>query len=54
MTISTPPWCLHWDRDGELAAGDREDLLITLVVREPGMARLMLSQAIQRREPTPH
>ncbi len=34
MTIHTPPWCLHWDRDGELAVGDRQDLLITLVVRE--------------------
>ncbi len=38
MTIHTPPWCLHCDRDGELAAGDRQDLLITLVVRGHGMA----------------
>lgn len=47
MTISTPPWCLHWGRDGELAAGDRQDLLSALVFRERGMARLMLTQALQ-------
>ena len=42
MSAATPPWCLHWGRDGELDSRDRQDLLETLVVEELGMARLML------------
>ena len=55
MSADTPPWCLHWGRDGELDSRDRQDLLETLVVKELGMARLMLQQALQNSElpPTP-
>ena len=55
MSAATPPWCLHWGRDGELDSRDRQDLLETLVVKELGMARLMLQQALQNSElpPTP-
>ncbi len=55
MSAVTPPWCLHWARDGELDSRDRQDVLETLVVQELGMARLMLHQALQSPElpPTP-
>jgi hypothetical protein len=55
MSAVTPPWCLHWARDGELDSRDRQDVLETLVVQELGMARLMLHQALQSSElpPTP-
>ena len=45
MSAVTPPWCLHWGRDGELDSRDRQDLLDTLVVQEQGLARLLLDQA---------
>jgi hypothetical protein len=53
MSAVTPPWCLHWARDGELDSRDRQDVLDTLVVQEQGLARLLLDQALQRKELPP-
>lgn len=45
MSAVTPPWCLHWGRDGELDSRDRQDVLDALLVQEQGLARLLLHQA---------
>lgn len=47
MTQPIPLWCLHWSRDGELAPGDRLDLLHALVLQDSCLSHLMLSQAAQ-------
>lgn len=47
MSHPISPWCLHWDRDGELAQSDRQDLLQSLVLTDNSLARLMLTQARQ-------
>ena len=47
MSHPISPWCLHWGRDGELAQGDRQDLLESLVLEDNRLARLMLTQARQ-------
>lgn len=46
MSAVTPPWCLHWGRDGELDSRDRQDVLDALLVQEQGLARLLLHQAL--------
>jgi hypothetical protein len=45
MSQLTPPWCLHWGSDGELAQSDRSDLLLSLASQENSVAHLMLAQA---------
>lgn len=44
MNQRTPPWCLHWGRDGELAQGDRLDLLRMLVSHDHQLCALMNNQ----------
>lgn len=34
-----PPWCLHWNSDGELIGADRQDLLATISLQESGPVR---------------
>lgn len=41
MNQRTPPWCLHWGRDGELAQGDRLDLLRMLMSHDQQLGALM-------------
>jgi len=45
------PWCLHWGRDGELAQSDRQDVFQSLSFKHNGLARLMLTQAMQGSDP---
>jgi len=47
MSHAISPWCLHWGRDGELAQSDRLDLLKSLVLKDNGLAGLMLTQTRQ-------
>jgi hypothetical protein len=44
MNQRTPPWCLHWGRDGELAQGDRLDLLRMLMSHDQQLSALMNNQ----------
>jgi hypothetical protein len=44
MNQRTPPWCLHWGRDGELAQGDRLDLLRMLVSHDQQLGALLNNQ----------
>lgn len=43
MTSPTPPWSLHWNRDGELTQPDREDLLRRIVGQEQGLHATLLT-----------
>lgn len=44
MNQRTPPWCLHWGRDGELAQGDRLDLLRMLMSHDQQLSALLNNQ----------
>jgi hypothetical protein len=44
MNQRTPPWCLHWGRDGELAQGDRLDLFRMLMSHDQQLGALMNNQ----------
>jgi hypothetical protein len=42
-----PPWCLHWAHDGELAQGDRQDLLQTLVEHDARLAGPRIGESME-------
>jgi len=44
MNQRTPPWCLHWGRDGEPAQGDRLDLLRMLMSHDQQLSALLNNQ----------
>ena len=49
MTHPALPWCLQWDFDGELAMGDRNDLVQLLLSSEREPVQQLLSQALVSR-----
>ncbi len=55
-SVTTPlsPWCLHWDRDGELQESDRRELFRTLALHERGLARQGLAQVLLNRYEANH
>lgn len=44
MKPAAPPWCLHWEPEGELDPNDRLDLFLLLTTLEGGWSQQMLSQ----------
>jgi hypothetical protein len=52
MNNSAPPWCLHWDFDGELARADRDDLEQVLHGSESDHTRQLLSQVFIKGQST--
>jgi hypothetical protein len=55
-SVTTPlsPWCLHWDRDGELQESDHRELFRTLALHERGLARQGLAQVLLNRYEANH
>lgn len=55
MSHRISPWCLHWERDGELEISDRQDLFLTLTSSEAGRIQQLLLQAtrVTSHQPNP-
>lgn len=44
MKPLAPPWCLHWEPEGELDPSDRLDLFLLMTTLEKGWSQQMLIQ----------